>query len=149
MMVRSLLVGIGSPHGDDSVGWEIARQVARRTGDALLVRCARTPVELLDWLDEIDTLDVCDALASEAPVGSIGCWQWPTDAIEHAPFRGSHDLSLPAVLTLAENLGRLPARVRIWGVEIDPEKTSDALSPEAAAAVPLIVDRIFGVLQDA
>ncbi len=146
MSARSLLVGIGSPRGDDSVGWEIARQVADRAGDSLLVRCARTPAELLDWLDGIDTLDVCDALVSEATVGSIYCWQWPAPEIERAPFGGSHDLSLVAVLVLAESLGRLPPRVRIWGVGIDPAGSLESLSPVAAAAVPSIVDRICGVL---
>ena len=146
MNARSLLVGIGSPHGDDSVGWEIARRVAHQVGDSLLVRCARTPAELLDWLDGIDTLDVCDALVSEAAVGSFCCWQWPAHEIERAPFGGSHDLSLPAVLALAANLGRLPPRVRIWGVGIDPERSLESLSPDAAAALPSIVDRICGVL---
>jgi hydrogenase maturation protease len=149
MSPSSLLVGIGSPHGDDSVGWVIARRVANRVGNSLQVRCARTPSELLDWLEGIDTLEICDALASEAAVGSVSCWQWPAPEIERAPFSGSHDLSLPAVLALAEGLGRLPLRVRIWGVGIKPGGALDSLSAAAAAAVPAVVDRICGALTHA
>jgi hydrogenase maturation protease len=149
MSAAGLLVGIGSPHGDDRVGWEIASRVGERLGTALSVRCARTPAELLDWLERVDTLDVCDAVRNAVAVGSVCCWQWPAPEIERAPFRGSHDLSLPAVLALAEGLGRLPARVRIWGIGIKTAEASDALSPEVAAAVPTVVKRICGVLAHA
>jgi hydrogenase maturation protease len=146
MSGQSLLVGIGSPHGDDRVGWEIAGRVGERMGRALVVRCLRTPAELLDLLEGIDTLEICDALASEAAAGAVCCWQWPAPEIERAPFGGSHDLSLPAVLALAKVLGRLPAHVRIWGVGIKPAAAFDALSPDVAAAVPAIVKRICGAL---
>ncbi len=61
-----------------------------------------------------------------------------------SPFGGSHDLSLPAVLALAETLGRLPAHVRIWGVAIAPGRALGPLSPAVAAAVPKVVERICG-----
>lgn len=143
---RALLVGIGSPHGDDRVGWVVAGRVAELVAGSLVVRCARTPAELLDWLEGIDTLDVCDAMSGGAAVGSISWWRWPAAEIEHAPFRGSHDLSLAAVLALAERLGRLPPQVRIWGVAVEPRGALDALSPGVSAAVPAVVDRICGVL---
>lgn len=146
MSTSSLLVGIGSPNGDDCVGWEVARRVASVLGETLVVRCVRTPAEVLDLLEGIDTLEICDALASEAAVGSVFCWQWPAPEIERAPFRGSHDLSLPAVLALAEGLGRLPVQVRIWGVGIKSGGALDSLSADAAAAVPTVVDRICGAL---
>ena len=144
MSATSLLVGIGSPYGDDSVGWEIANRVADHVGDAIRVRCASTPAELLDWLDGVDVLDVCDAVASGGEIGSVFCWHWPAAEIEHAPFGGSHDLSLPAALALAETLGRLPAHVRIWGVAIAPGRALGPLSPAVAAAVPKVVERICG-----
>jgi hydrogenase maturation protease len=145
----SLLVGIGSPHGDDRVGWEIARRVGERLAGALDARCARTPAELLDWLEGVDALDVCDAFAADGQAGSVHCWQWPARQIERVPFCGSHDVSLPAVLALAERLGRLPPRVRIWGVGIKPPAMLGALSPGALAAVEVMVDRICGELAHA
>lgn len=145
MSASRLFVGIGSPHGDDRVGWEIARRVGERAGSALAVRCARTPVELLDWLEAIDTLDICDAVSS-GDAGSVHCWKWPSPEIQRVPFRGTHDVALPAVLALADELGRLPTEVRIWGLGIKPPAASDALSPEVAAAVPVVVERICGDL---
>lgn len=146
MSRRSLFVGIGSPHGDDRAGWEIAQRVRERFGRELEVRCARAPAELLDWLEGIDRLDVCDAV-SDAQVGSFHCWRWPAAEIERVPFRGSHDLNLPAVLTLAGVLGCLPSEVRIWGLGIEPPGAFDGLSVRLAAGVPAAVERICDVLE--
>ena len=144
----SLLVGIGSPHGDDRLGWEIAAQVGRRAAGAFIVRCARTPVELLDWLEGIDSLDVCDAVCN-GNAGSVDCWQWPAPQIARLPFRGSHNVGLPEVLALAEQLGALPPMVRIWGVGIKSPAAFGAVSPELTFAVRAVVDRICGALAHA
>jgi hydrogenase maturation protease len=151
---RALVVGIGSPHGDDRVGWEVASAIDRQTDNAIATRCARTPAELLDWLDGVEQLDVCDAVAwstkeMAAEVGSVQCWQWPAAGLEQAPFRTSHDLSLTAVLTLAATLGRLPAQVRVWGVAIAAPTTAGEISSGLAALVPDIAQRICGELDDA
>ncbi len=148
MSASRLFVGIGSPHGDDRVGWEIARRLSRRKSSSLVVRSACTPAELLDWLEEIDILDICDAVASNEP-GSLLCWSWPAAEIERAPFRGTHDMTLQAALMLAAELKRLPRCTRIWGVGIKPPISGDALSPEVAAAIPNVVDRLCEALHHA
>ncbi len=141
-----LFVGVGSPHGDDSVGWVVARSIEIQIGDELSVRCARSPAALLDWLDGVDELHVCDACASDEPVGAVRCWDWPAEEIERTRFQGSHDLSLPAALALAEQLGRLPAKVRVWGVAVNEHRSTGSISAATAARVSEIVDQIRGVL---
>ncbi len=143
-----LLVGIGSAMGDDRVGWEVGRHVALAARPSVRVRCAGTPLDLLDWLDGIDRLEVCDALACGAP-GSIRRWSWPAEELECPPLRSSHGISLPAALRLAETLGRLPRRVTIWGIAIDTAWLGETLSPGVASAVPLAVRGICGALADA
>lgn len=146
---QTLVVGIGSPYGDDRVGWKIAEQIAQLAGDRLVARCARTPAEMLDWLDEVVELHVCDAFVQEAAIGEVRHWQWPSPQIAQTRFRGSHDFSLPAALALAEQLGRLPARVCMWGVAIDANQHAETISPAVEAAVPVAVERILGALADA
>ncbi len=143
----TLLVGIGSPHGDDRLGWVIAGRVAALAHGSFSVRCAQAPAQLLDWLDGIEQLEICDTVASSADVGTLYCWQWPAREIEQAAFYSSHDLSLPSVLAIAETLGRLPPRVRIWGVSIAQGGSRESLSPQAAAAVPNAVDHICRALR--
>ena len=68
-------------------------------------------------------MDICDAVVGIPPKQQIHCWQWPAEEIAITAFRGSHDLSLSAVLLLAERLGRLPRCVRIWGVATESGKS--------------------------
>ena len=143
MNARALLVGIGSSHGDDRVGWEIASRVAELARGSIMVRCARSPAQLLDWLDGIESLDVCDAVSSAAS-GSVYCWNWPAPELAHTAFHTSHNLSLPAVLELAGVLGCLPRQVRIWGVGIETGRSLELLSPDAASAASIVADRICG-----
>jgi hydrogenase maturation protease len=146
MRTPSLVIGIGSPHGDDCVGWEVTRRVAVVAGEELPVRCVRSPVELLDWLDGVAALEICDAVVGDSAAGTVTCWQWPAPEIEQAPFLGTHDLSLPVVLALAEKLKRLPPIVRIWGVGIKASGALAPLSEDAAAAVSMAAERICAAL---
>ncbi len=146
MKPSPLVVGIGSPHGDDRVGWEVARRIAAIAGEEWPVRCLRSPVELLDLLDGVESLEICDAFVGDSTAGTVVCWQWPASEIEHAPFVGTHDLSLPAVISLAEKLKCLPPVVRIWGVGIKPSGVWAPLSEDATLAVATAVERICAKL---
>jgi len=143
---RTLLVGIGSSHGDDRVGWLLAQQVAAQLPGDLDVRCAGAPAELLGWLDGRDALIVCDAVVADGTPGECRAWDWPAEEIRQARFTGSHDLSLAAVLALAGELGRLPARVRVWAITIESAEPCGPLSPAVAAAVPRVAKQICGAL---
>jgi|GEM_PF-522735 len=124
---RTLIVGIGSPHGDDQIGWRVADALRSVVSPAIDVREASTPSQLLDWLDGIDRLIVCDACQARRRVSidldgdgetlSLHRWQWPTLQVSMLRSAGSHSFGLPQVLQLAERLGRLPQEVIVFGVE--------------------------------
>ena len=140
---NTLLVGIGSPHGDDQVGWRIAEQLAIAFDeDNLAVRRAKSPSQLLDWLDAVERLFICDACRGLGRAGQISRWTWPARELQQASWSGTHDMSLPAVLQLAERLGRLPPAVVVWSVEGASDEALGAMSPEVAAALPSLTDQI-------
>lgn len=142
----TLVVGIGSPHGDDQAGWIIADRLAVAADAARFqVRKAKSPSELLDWLDGVDRLIVCDACRGLGAAGQVRSWQWPDVSLSAPMWSGTHDLSLPAALQLAERLGRLPDTVVVWSVEAANANTLSPLSPQVDAALvdltrQLIVD---------
>jgi hydrogenase maturation protease len=103
---------------------------------------AQQPAELLDRLDGVDELIVCDACRSGCEAGSLHCWTWPVAALPAGGHSGSHDLSLPFVLALAERLGRLPRRVTIWGVELGQTAPDGPLTSAVRNAVPQLVRAI-------
>lgn len=140
---NTLVAGIGSPHGDDQLGWLVAgRLVALSDPERVVIRLLRSPIDLLDWSDEIQQLFICDACRGLGQVGAISCWNWPAPELSDIELSGTHDLSLPAVLTLAERLGRLPERVSIWAIEGASSKTGQAVTGRAMEAVSVVVNQI-------
>jgi len=145
--VTRLFVGIGSPHGDDQIGWLIA--------DALSVRQlqfdfrkAKTPGELLDWLDSVDELVICDACTNTTSLDAdqfesgFVRWLWPTPDIQYVRSANSHTLGLPQVLQLAQQLGTLPATVVIYGVRASSFNAFAQLSPSLTQQLDSISDSI-------
>lgn len=146
---RTLLVGVGSHHGDDAVGWRVAEMISNATLPDLLVRCAATPATLLDWIEPCDHLVVCDACESMDAVGTVYNRTWPSRDIDRRHGAGSHDFGLAETLELAERLGRLPARVNVYAIAGCRFQPGETLSPELESALPAIVEQILKDLTDA
>jgi hydrogenase maturation protease len=158
-----LFVGVGSPHGDDQAGWIIADQLRSHVDSVsdVVVRLAGVPTDLLDWLDGVDHLHLCDACQTGVPPGTLRRWEWPitenarsSDKNGPRPIgsfgalrsSGSHDWGLGQTLQLAERLRRLPPRVTLWGIEGRHFGPQDSLSTEIGAALSAIVGEIFADL---
>lgn len=142
------LVGVGSPHGDDRVGWVVVdRLAALRLAHVQAVTVA-SPIGLLDLLGGAgERLIVCDAFAGEGPAGRLRRWEWPDAAIESVRSFGTHDVSLATALQLAGNLGILPLSVTVWGIDVGPSPRSDpcgsaAGEPSLSATLESAVGRL-------
>lgn len=136
------VAGIGSPHGDDQVGWLVVESLAglRLPG----VVCARRadPLELLDDVGRCDLLLVVDAVQSGRVPGSLVLLAWPDASVELSRGRSTHGFGLGEVLTLAGSLGRRLPRVVLAGVEAGAAGPCQGLSQAVAAALPGIVEEL-------
>lgn len=146
-MGKPLIVGIGSHHADDAVGWLVAEDVARRVGDAAVVRAARCPADLLDWLPGMTRLLVCDGCRGSGPPGLVRRWTWPF-AAPALDWSGTHPLGLLEVISLADRLGKLPRDVDVWTVEVERNGADQALSSSVVAAVPKAAAAIALILRE-
>jgi hydrogenase maturation protease len=147
--MRTLIVGIGSPHGDDQLGWHVVdRLMDGPTRDQVQLRKAKSPADVLNWLSDIDILIVCDACYGLGPPGIARRWTWPTDELPRAEWSGTHDLSLPQVLALAQRLGRLPSDVIIWGIEGSNRSVVDPLSDRVSVAASAGLESVVCALRD-
>lgn len=147
MAVDTLFVGVGSDHGDDRVGWLVAEDLKSRFRGGVLIRQAKAPLDLLDWMDGVRCLAICDACRGIGPVGTWMRCEWP---VVEAPFvraASSHALGLIDTLRLACQLGYLPQEVLLWGVEIASDQPGDPLTVEVAAAISAIVGDVASFLQ--
>jgi len=105
---QTLIVGIGSPYGDDQAGWRVVEQL-QRTLDTnrdhqIEIRLARTPGDLLNWVNRDQQLILCDACQGNKPTGTIESWSWPAEGLSEVDWAGTHDLGLSTVLKLLDQL---------------------------------------------
>jgi hydrogenase maturation protease len=139
----SCVVGLGSHHGDDQVGWLVLdRLQARGYPSELLIR-ARHPLDLLDRINASQTLLLCDACVGVGQPGTIQHFHWPTDRIAYTRPLGSHDLSLHDVLELGQCLGICPPSVRISTVEGGAWIPGTPLCAAVTAAAMELADAIW------
>lgn len=146
MACGTLFVGLGSDHGDDRAGWIVADLLRERRPEGLVVRRALSSLDLLDWLDGVERLALCDACRGAGPIGSWHCWTWPCADRFVERASGSHDLGLAGTLQLASRLGRLPSEVRLWGIEIGNAAPGRAMSPEVLRAASEVANALAAVV---
>lgn len=142
---RVRLIGIGSPFGDDRLGWEAAEALRHSTAMNAVVP-GRIEILSLDrpgamlpvhWQDT-DIVILLDAVRSGAAPGRRHC----LDARD-LPGTGmpcsSHGFGIVPAIELARVLGNMPSRLLVRGMEADSSWTGFSLSPAVADALPAFV----------
>jgi hydrogenase maturation protease len=146
--LAALVAGLGSPLGDDQAGWMVVQMLGARSMPPARLVALREPLRLLDELNGEDRLVVIDACRSGLPVGRLVRLCWPDPAVAMCWGSSSHGLDVGAVLTVAEQLGRLPPHVVLIGVEAGTPCHSQDLSPEVARALPALCRWVLQELED-
>lgn len=111
----TLVIGVGSSHGDDRAGWLVVERLLQQE-PAAAARSVNSPAAILDSLDGINELHVIDAVDGQSP-GRWHCWNWPAGQLLQLRSTSSHAFDLPSTLGVAQTLNRLPARVFVHGIE--------------------------------
>lgn len=129
-MIR--LIGLGSPFGDDRIGWELIAALGETPPpDTELLALDRPGAGLVSHLAGADRVILVDAVLAPPP-GRILHLQ-PAALGSHGTRLNSHGLDLAQALALADRLGCLPPRVDIYGITIADTRRR---SRRARAAVP-------------
>lgn len=148
---RVLVVGIGSPHGDDSVGWYVARALSEQHIDAehVQIQVAQIPVDLINWLGEVQELHLVDACRTS---GTNLTWhrheitktdlEYGTLPFEFRHETGTHGWSLISVLQLALRLHMLPQRMVLWAIEADSFVPGTQLADSVRTAADRVVEQL-------
>lgn len=142
----ALVLAVGNPYRrDDGAGPAVARRLEGRlpAGARLLVREGDLAAALEDWAD-VRLLVAIDAACSGAAPGTLHHHDAAAGPLPAAYARGStHAFGLSEALELARVLGRLPARVRVLGIEGRDFEHGEGLSPEVEAAVGRAADEVL------
>jgi hydrogenase maturation protease len=140
-----LVVGLGSPHGDDRLGWAVVDHLRSRLPAGVSACKVRGGLDLLERLGGLDQVVVVDASVPAGRPGTIRAFEWPCRALAEGGSLSTHGMGLVAALQMAEALGRLPRRVRIIAVEAQDTSPAAGLS----AAVARQIDAVATVVLEA
>jgi len=135
--VRLLILGIGSPFGQDSLGWQaidglIARGLEQRLAphEVLLEKADRPGALLLDYMRGMDVAILIDALVGGVDPGRVHPLTVGEIAQGDLALSG-HDLGVAEALALGDALGDLPEQVLVLGVEVMAPEDCATGSPSA------------------
>lgn len=149
-MSRVRILGIGSPSGDDQAGWLVVDALLARGvqagGGIVLAKLDRPGANLIPLLDGAAWVILIDAMQSIGSVGRIrhfGMEDWPA----YSRGLSSHGFGVLDALSLARELGSLPSRLDLYGIEIGPANPGAQAGDAIEAAAQQLARRIAADLR--
>jgi hydrogenase maturation protease len=137
------IVGLGSRHGDDQIGWIAIDRLRLHLPAGVSAVKAASGVELLEFLVGQEDIIIVDAAAPARHPGTVRSFVWPcADLAAHVPW-STHGLGLVEALQLAQTLGRMPGQVTIATVEAHTTAPGLPLSPAATRGLDDLVESIL------
>ncbi|MGE5319374.1 MAG: hydrogenase maturation protease [Hyphomicrobiaceae bacterium] len=143
------ILGIGSPSGDDQAGWltidalEAAGVHANR--ERIIEKLDRPGAQLISLLENADWVILVDAMQGGGEPGRIQRF----DQNAWSDYRhglSSHGLGVLDALSLARELGTLPPRIDLYGIEIGSAAPGDQAGTGIQAAAQQLARRLAAEL---
>ena len=148
---RVRVLGIGSPSGDDQAGWLTVDVLLARNlhlgREVIIEKLDRPGVNLIAMLEDTPWVILVDAMHSNGQVGQIQRFDqhdWP----HYRQGLSSHGLGVLDALTLARELGCLPARLDVYGIEIEAVMPGGGVGKTTQAAARKLADIIANDLSE-
>src|ERR1017187_2729021 len=113
---------------------ELGIEADTRIGDA---------ADLIEAWKGAEDVIVVDAVVTGAPVGTVQAWDGRQPLTTIRATASTHGLGVAEAIELAHVLDRLPARLRVYGVEGRRFEPGSGISPEVQRAVEEVVQRII------
>jgi hydrogenase maturation protease len=149
-----LVIGLGNPlMGDEGVGWHVAESLSHdpRLPAAAEVVCGGTDLlRHAGRMEQCSRVIVVDALRDDAEPGSVWAWGEPggagASACQPPPGLNNHQDNahcLSAVQAIQLLRLTVPAPITLLGISIPSATLQPGLSPELAARMPAILERVL------
>jgi hydrogenase maturation protease len=150
-MTRTVVIGIGNPlRGDDAAGGIVAERLRPHVPAGVeVVACSEEPSRLMEAWDGADSVVLVDTVSSGAPAGTLHRFDAGDEALPARTFHSStHAIGIGDTIELARALGRLPGRVRVYGIEAGGFATGSALTPAVESAVEVLMEDVLHDLEE-
>lgn len=128
------ILALGSPHGDDQVGWCVADRLASDPDLAGCVFKLYHPLQMIEMFRDGRATLIVDACRSGAAPGTVR--RLEADSLDELPTAGisTHGGSVAEVLRLAEALGRRPDSMVVLAVEVTESGPGGELTDSGRSA---------------
>jgi len=142
------IIGIGSPFGDDQLGWLVVDALQQNCYlDQTLrqpltyIKADRPGANLLELMQQAGIVILIDAMQTGAEPGAVK--RFESHEVENLVMPwSSHGIGIASTLALARALGELPSRLILYGIEIE-----DARNPVCRLS-QFDIDKIVRILVD-
>lgn len=145
----TVVVGVGSPFGDDQAGWRLVEVLQRQPHLPAWLKTISEATQLIDELEGCRRLIIVDACHSGGRAGTVTRLHWPDPRIAERHSQSTHGVGVCDALRLAERLGRLPPVVEIFGIEVGDCEPGREICLEVLRVVAELEAVILGELCEA
>ncbi|HJW26181.1 MAG TPA: hydrogenase maturation protease [Rhodocyclaceae bacterium] len=140
-MSRGRIIGLGSPFGDDRIGWAAAAALAPLCPGAEIILLDRPGAGLVHALAGTVAVLLVDGVRSGASPGTLHRLAL-ADLLETADSPSSHHFGVADALGLAAALGQLPASLVLAGITIGEVDVGAGLSPALERRLPDLAEAL-------
>lgn len=119
------VIGIGSPYGNDTLGWRVIdtlKQQHRLTTSPLarveLIETDRPGINLIQMFQGADFVILVDAIVGEHNHGEVMRISKEQLILAQGSI-SSHDFDVASAIAIADKLGELPMKIEIFGLAVD------------------------------
>ncbi|TWU46701.1 hypothetical protein [Rubripirellula reticaptiva] len=147
----TIVIGVGSPHGDDQFGWVVIDQLDLRQLRGAKTLKISNPVDLIPYLasyEHVVLVDACIGLPRGQDFLRLGYANAiDRERIQKLPCRSTHDFGIHLALRTAEVLGERTEHVALWiGRGESFERMSDMREETVKRAIAC-ADEIEGAIE--
>ncbi|NOZ55111.1 MAG: hydrogenase maturation protease [Gammaproteobacteria bacterium] len=143
---KTLIVGLGSPYGDDQVGWMACERLKMEIGHLPAMKfviCDRSGIEWMTKLSSAGQVIFIDAMRSGKKPGTVRKIDLSTAEWSEYPARlSSHGINIKDAIDVAQSLGELPEIISAWGIELEQCNYESGLSESVKTALPTLLANI-------
>jgi hydrogenase maturation protease len=146
-MSRALVIGYGNPlRGDDGLGWHAVERLGEMVFQGVeVLACHQLTPELAQPIGEAELVLFIDASVEGEP-GTLVCK--PVELTTLPPSSLTHEVHPAALLALAQALYGTCPRAFLFSITGDSFNYTDTLSPMVDQMLPILVERLFGLIEE-
>ena len=144
---KMLVLGIGNPScGDEAVGPAVAKRIRHFDENGVHTQIVPSDASsIIAAMKGFSYVVIVDAIHSRGATGAMHVFDASRRALPSGLFEGysTHEMGLDKAIEMARELGGLPPKLVVLGIEGSSFEPGDPMSPRVEAAIENAVSWIF------